>query len=271
MTGIQRMFDMKGKVALVTGGSGGLGRAFCEALAEAGADVAFSWRSDREGAEETDALIQRLGRRAVAIQGDIGEVEDAQRMVSHTVAELGRLDVLVNNAGINVKPARIAEMPVDDWDRVLGTNLRGVFLCSRAALAVMEKQGSGNIVNIASVLGLRPFLEISEVMPNFPYGVAKAGVIRLTKEIAAQYSKDGIRSNCIAPGWHRGTGLSAKWREELWGEEEHRKYEEGIARITSMGRRGEQSELKGLVVFLASEASSYMTGQVLVSDGGICF
>ncbi|MBI5444269.1 MAG: glucose 1-dehydrogenase [Deltaproteobacteria bacterium] len=270
MAGVRELFDLSGRVALVTGGSGGLGRVFCESLAEAGADVCLTWQSDAEGAEETAARVRRCGRRALAVRGDVSDPADVERVVAETTAAFGRIDVLVNNAGINVQPAKIADMPIEDWDRVLGVNLRGVFLCTRAVLPAMVKQARGNIINIASVLGLRPFLEIGEVMPNFPYGVAKAGVIRLTKELAAQYSLQGIRANCIAPGWHRGTRLSAGWRQTAWGEEERRKYEEGIVRITAMGRRGEQEELKGLLVYLASDASSYMTGQVLVSDGGIC-
>jgi NAD(P)-dependent dehydrogenase (short-subunit alcohol dehydrogenase family) len=269
MASIRDLFDLSGKVALVTGGGGGLGRLFCETLAEAGADVSLV-DLDLNGAEETAEILGRHGRKSVAFKADVSNPEDVQRMIDQTVARFGRIDVLVNNAGINVKPARIAETPIEDWDRVLAINLRGVFLCTRAALPVMAAQGTGNVINIASVLGIRPFLEVGRVMPNFPYGVAKAGVIRLTKEIAAQYSAEGIRANCIAPGWHQGTRLSTQWRETAWGDDQHKKYEEGIARSTAMGRRGEPAELKGLLVYLASDASSFMTGQVLISDGGIC-
>lgn len=269
MAGLWELFDLSGKVALVTGGGGGLGRLFCTTLAEAGADVSVV-DVDREGAEETSETLRKCGRKSVALKTDVSDPEDVQQMVDQTVATLGRIDILVNNAGINVKPAKIADTPIEDWDRVLRINLRSVFLCTRAALPVMVKQGTGNVINIASVLGIRPFLEVGRVMPNFPYGVAKAGVIRFTKEIAAQYSAEGIRANCIAPGWHRGTRLSTQWREGAWGDDQHKQYEEGIARSTAMGRRGEPSELRGLLIYLASDASSFMTGQVLVSDGGIC-
>lgn len=119
-------------------------------------------------------------------------------------------------------------------------------------------------------MGVKPLFELTEIMPVAHYATSKAGVIRLTKETAVEYARDGIRANCIAPGWHCGTQLSSQWRETAWQEEQRKKYEEMISRVTPMGRRGEPSELKGLVVYLASDASSFMTAQVLVSDGGLC-
>lgn len=195
---------------------------------------------------------------------------DVERMVNATVDTFGRIDILVNNAGINSGPAKIADMRIEDWDRVLAVNLRGPFLCTRAVLPLMVKQGKGNIINIASIKGLRALREVGEEMPIANYSVAKAGMIMLTRETAVQYAREGIRANCIAPGWHLGTQLSNRWRETAGQGEQRKKYEEAIARITAMGRRGEASELRGLVVYLASDASSFMTGQVLVSDGGIC-
>lgn len=246
-----------------------MGRLFCETLAESGADVALM-DLDAEGAEATAELVRSHGRTALAIKGNVNDPADVARMVEETDARFGRISVLVNNAGINVKPARIADTPIEDWDEAIGVNLRGVFLCTRACLPVMVREGKGNVINIASILGVRPFPEVGALMPNFPYGVSKAGVIRLTKEIAVQYAADGVRANCVAPGWHMGTNLSARWRETSWGSDEHRTYEEAITRVTPMARRGESSELKGLLIYLASDASSFMTGQVLISDGGIC-
>jgi NAD(P)-dependent dehydrogenase (short-subunit alcohol dehydrogenase family) len=263
------IFDLNGKVALVTGGGSGLGRLFCEALAEFWANISLC-DVDEKGAKETVDLIKRLRRQSLAIKADVNNPDDVQHLVDETVAKLGSIDILVNNAGINAKPAKIAEVPIDDWDRVLEIDLRGVFLCTRAVLPVMVKQRRGSIIIIASVLGIRAFFEVGEIMPIVHYSVAKAGAISLTKETAVEYARDGIRANCIAPGWHRGTRLSSQWREPAWQEEDRRKYEEMIARITPMGRRGEPSELKGLIVYLASDASSFMTGQVLVSDGGLC-
>jgi NAD(P)-dependent dehydrogenase (short-subunit alcohol dehydrogenase family) len=265
----KNIFDLSGKVAVVTGGGSGLGRLFCETLAEFGANISLC-DVDEKGAKETADLVKGLRQQSLPIKADVNNPDDVQHVVDETVAKLGSIDILVNNAGINAKPAKIADMPIGDWDRVLGIDLRGVFLCTRAVLPVMVKQRKGNIINIASVLGIRAFLEVGEIMPIVHYSVAKAGVISLTKETAVEYARDGIRANCIAPGWHRGTRLSSQWRETAWEQEHRRKYEEMIARITPMGRRGELSELKGLVVYLASDASSFMTGQVLVSDGGIC-
>jgi NAD(P)-dependent dehydrogenase (short-subunit alcohol dehydrogenase family) len=265
----ENIFDLSGRVALVTGGSSGLGRVFCEALAEFGADIAIA-DLDEPGGRETANLLQKLGRSSVVIKADVSNANEVQHIIDETVAKLGRLDVLVNDAGINAKPARIAEISIDDWDRVLNVNLKGVFLCTRAALPVMVRQGKGCIINIASIAGVNPIFEMAELMPIAHYTVAKAGVINLTRETAIEYAKDGIRVNCIAPGWHKGTRLSTQWRDTAWQDEQRKNYEDMIVRITPMGRRGELSELKGLVVFLASDASSFMTGQVLISDGGIC-
>ena len=269
MTEVKNIFDLSGKVAIITGGGSGLGRLFCEALAEFGADISLC-DIDEKGAKETSDLLKKFGKRALPIKADVNNPVDVQHMVEETVTKLGRIDILVNNAGINAKPAKIAEIPIEDWDRVLGIDLRGVFLCTRAVLPIMVKQKKGNIINIASVLGIRAFFEVGEIMPIAHYSVAKAGVISLTKETAVEYARYGIRANCIAPGWHRGTRLSSQWRETSWNDEQRKKYEEMIARITPMGRRGEPSELKGLIVYLASDASSFMTGQVLASDGGLC-
>lgn len=263
------MFSALDKVALITGGGGGLGRVFCETLAQSGANIALM-DVDAGGAEETAWLVRGLGRAALVIEGDVNSPEDTARMAEATVANFGGIDILVNNAGVSARPGRVGETTVEDWDRVMGVDLRGVFLCAKACLPMMVSRGAGNIINIASILGVRPFVTIGGEKPNFPYGVAKAGVIRLTKEIAADYARDGIRANCIAPGWHSGTRLSSRWREASGEEEERRRYEEGIASVTPMGRRGLPSELKGLLVFLASDASSFMTGQVLISDGGAC-
>lgn len=263
------MFSLADKVALVTGGGAGLGRVFCEVLAEHGADVAAMDRDGR-GAAETAESVRSQGRRAIAIEGDVASPEDVTLMVESAAAHFGRIDILVNNAGVSPRPARVAETSIEEWDRVMGIDLRGVFLCARACLPLMASRRSGNVINIASILGVRPFPGFGDGKPNFPYGVAKAGVIRLTKDIAVDYAADGIRANCIAPGWHTGTRLSGRWKDGDTVTDERRRYTEGIAARTPMGRWGEASELTGLLVYLASDASSFMTGQVLISDGGAC-
>jgi NAD(P)-dependent dehydrogenase (short-subunit alcohol dehydrogenase family) len=261
------MFDLSGRVALVTGGASGLGKVFCEALAEFGADVAIA-DIDEAGARQTAGFIEKLGRRSLAVRADVSYPDDVQQMVNEAVAKLGTIDILVNNAGITARANRVAEIPINDWDRVIAVDLRGVFLCTRAVLPVMQKQGKGNIINIASVYGIKPFFEIGHTNPNAHYAAAKAGVISLTKSTALDYAKDGIRVNCIAPGWYRGTRLGS-WMQVAGEEERRNKYEETIARTTPMGRRGDPTELKGLIVYIASDASSFVTGQVFISDGGI--
>jgi len=258
------IFDLSGKVALVTGGGSGLGRVFCQALAEFGADVACA-DINREWAEETVAMMEDFGHRSLAIMADVSKPEEVRSMIEKTAAELGSLDILVNNAGITSKPARIHEMAIEDWDQVMAINLKGVFLCMRAALPVMTKQHGGCIINISSVLGLVGL--DPEIASYCNYSAAKAGVLALTRQAAAEYGRDGIRVNAIAPGWHTGTRLSARWRSQ-WPPEREQRYYQLITERTPLGRRGEASELKGLIVYLASDASSFVTGQAFAQDGG---
>lgn len=261
------LFDLFGKVALITGGARGLGRVFCEALAEFGADIAIA-DIDEAGSKQTAELIEKLGRRSLVIKSDVTLADEVQHMIDKVEARLGTIDILVNNAGITARANRISEMPIEDWDRVISVNLRGVFICTRAVLPVMVKQKKGNIINIASVYGIRPLFEMAETNPNAHYSAAKAGVISLTKETAIEYAGDGIRVNCIAPGFHGGTRLGS-WIQAPGEEERRKRFEETIVKTTPMGRRGNPAELKGLVVYLASDASGFVTGQVFISDGGI--
>ena len=262
------MFNLSGKVALITGGGGGLGKVFADALAEFGADIAITYNTNEGMARQTAGLVKQRGRRALIVKADVSHPDEVQHMIAEAVEELGTIDILINNAGVTAKGIRIAEMPLEDWDRVIAVDLRGVFLCTRASLPVMLKQGKGNIINIASTYGIRPFFEIGQLKPNAPYAAAKAGVISLTKETALEYARNGIRVNCIAPGWHRGTRLGRSM-ETADEEELLKKYWETVHRTTPMGRTGDPTELKGLVVYLASDASSFVTGQIFVSDGGV--
>ena len=260
-------FQLDGRVALVTGGARGLGRIFCEALAEFGADIAVG-DINEEGALKTMELVRNLGRRSLAVRADVSDPVDAQHMVEETVGKLGAIDILINNAGITTKASKVADMPIEDWDMVIAVDLKGVFLCTRAVLPVMIKQGRGNIINISSVYGIRPLFQTCQSNPNAHYAAAKAGVVSLTKETALEYAREGIRVNAIAPGFYGGK--LAQWRDSPGEEERRRKFEEAIADITPMGRRGVPPELKGLVLYLASDASSFVTGQVFSSDGGVC-
>jgi NAD(P)-dependent dehydrogenase (short-subunit alcohol dehydrogenase family) len=254
----KNIFDLSGRVALVTGGGRGLGRVFCETMAKYGADVACSGRTEQT-LKETAELIGRFGRRALPIVADVSKPDDVEKMVSETVAKLGRIDILFNNAGISTRAMRVGDTPIEDWDRVIATDLRGVFLCMRAVLPLMVKQKRGSIINIASIGafgGAEP-----EVSPA-AYGASKAGVIALTKFAAVEYAKDGIRVNGIAPGMHR-TGLGDKK-----GAEREAFISKMVAQNIPMGREADPGELEGLAVFLASDASGYVTGQTFVQDGG---
>jgi NAD(P)-dependent dehydrogenase (short-subunit alcohol dehydrogenase family) len=264
---VHAMFDLNGRVALITGGATGLGKAFGEALAEFGADIAIA-DIDEATARESAAQIEKMGRRSLVVKADVTRPEDVQHMVDETVARLGSIDILINNAGVTAKGMRIHEMPLEDFDRVINLDLRAVFICTKAVLPVMLKQGRGNIINIASSYALRPFFNICELKPNAPYVTAKTGLVGLTKETAVEYARDGIRANAVIPGWFTGTKLTAAMQGPEYAEFT-RRYDETVFKITPMGRKGDPDELKALLVYLASDASRFVTGQLFVVDGGI--
>ncbi|MFO7773751.1 MAG: SDR family NAD(P)-dependent oxidoreductase [Dehalococcoidia bacterium] len=255
------IFDLSGRVALVTAGGRGLGQEFCLAMAEFRADVACA-DMRIEAARETVELIKRFGHRAIAVEADVSKPEQVDRMVNQTVTDLDTIDILFNNAGIPNPPVRIHELSIEDWDMVMAIDLRGMFLCMRAVLPVMLKHRRGAIINTASVAGLMAMGEEWSVPNCAPYGVAKAGVIALTQHTAVAYAKDGIRVNAIAPGAHRTLPLG--FPQELMDELERK-----LSRFIPMGRVGKPSEIRGLAVYLASDASSYVTGQTFVEDGGL--
>ena len=246
------IFDLGGRVALVTGGSRGLGRAMAMALARAGADVALVGRnlkSLRGVAEE----VQGLGRRAEVIQADVSREADVSRMVGRTWEAFRRLDILVNNAGITVENA-LQESSVQDWDRVMGVNLRGVFLCSRAAVDLMVAQKWGRIINVASAAA---FIGIPKLSA---YCASKGGLLQLTRVMAVELARHGITVNALCPGYFE-TEMTREWLRSQEGKNYIRTY-------VPLRRPGRPQELDGAIVFLASEASAYMTGATLVVDGG---
>ncbi len=262
------MFNLSGKITLVTGGQRGLGKAMAEGVAECGSDVIINYPFDAEkaGAEETAGQIAALGVRTHIIKADVSDVGDVERMFDEVETIFGRVDALINNAGITSPPAWIHDMPVADFDRVIKVNLRGPFLCMKYVLPVMMAQKHGCIVNVSSVAALRA--ADSEFSSIANYSASKAALLALTRQAAADYAPFGIRVNSIALGHVGKTQLAADWKA-TWSEERVKEYRQKTAKATPMGRSGREDEVKGLVVFLVSEASSYITGQTLINDGGL--
>ena len=260
-----KFFNLTGKVALVTGAALGLGRSFAQTLAEAGANVAIA-DIDKSHLGETEKILEATGRKVLKILADVSSPKDVARMVDECASRFGQLNIAVNNAGIITKPVRFHEMPPEDWNKVISVNLTGVFLCMQKEIDLMLKQGKGgSIINISSVLGLvglDPHLS-----PRVNYIASKHGLAGLTKQGAVEYAEYGIRVNAIAPSWFAGTSLSRD-RDKVQTDEEKEQREKRIVALTPMKRRGQIAELQGLLLFLASDASSYTTGQVFASDGG---
>ncbi len=238
----------------MTGASSGLGVVFARALADAGAAVVVSAR--RLGRLEALAAdIEAGGGAALAVACDVADEASVDALANAAVQRFGRVDVLVANAGV-AEPVAAERESLEVWERVVSVNLTGVFLCNRRFGAVMLEQGAGSIVNVASVLGVVGAGQI----PQASYTASKGGVVNLTRELAAQWARRGVRVNAIAPGW-----FASEMTEEMFASDQGVRW---IRRKTPMGRPGEGDELAGPIVFLASDASSYVTGQTLVVDGG---
>ena len=248
------LFDLSGKTAIVTGGGKGIGRQMAEGLAEAGADVVVCARQ-AERCEEAAAELQRLGVKALGLGCDVRDPEQVQAVVGRTVADFGGVDILVNNAG-TVWGASPEDMPLEGWQKVVDVNLTGVFLFSQAAGRAMIRAGGGTIVNIASVAGLRS--GPPEIMNTIVYNATKGGVIAFSRDLAGKWARHGIRVNAIAPGWFPSD--MANFVLDQHGDE--------IKRSIPLGRFGGPDDLKGVVVFLASDAAAYVTAHTLVVDGG---
>jgi NAD(P)-dependent dehydrogenase (short-subunit alcohol dehydrogenase family) len=246
-------FDLTGKVAVVTGGSRGLGQCFARALAQAGADVAITSRTI-DALDQTRKEIEAIGRTALPCALDTRKVETIQPMVDRVLSRFGRIDILVNNAGCNVrKPA--VDMNPEDWDNVLGTILRGAFFVSTAVVrSAMIPQKWGRIVNIGSGTALFGMPGIS------PYCAARGGMTQMTKALAAEWAPLGITVNVLAPGWFQTPQTAILYEDPAW-------VASTVARIPA-GRTGLPHDMDGAVVFLGSEASAYVTGQLLFVDGG---
>jgi NAD(P)-dependent dehydrogenase (short-subunit alcohol dehydrogenase family) len=246
-------FRLDGRVALVTGGARGLGRTMATALAEAGADVAVTGRTLEPAADTARAIAAATGRRCQAYRADVSVAADVDALAAGVERDFGRIDILVNNAGTNIR-GPIGELSEADWDSVIDTNLKGPFLCARAIGPRMVERGWGRVINLGSVLG------IIALAGRAPYASSKAGIINLTRVLALEWAGTGVTANTICPGAF-GTEMNRQLLDDPV------KYQEFVKRIP-MGRWGEPDELGGAVVFLASDAASYVTGSALFVDGG---
>jgi NAD(P)-dependent dehydrogenase (short-subunit alcohol dehydrogenase family) len=244
--------SLKNKVVLLTGASRGIGKAAAIGLAKAGADLAIASRKLPD-LEKVAAEIKKLGRKCVPIAAHIGRIEEINSLVKKVLDEFGKIDILVNNAATN--PTMASAMDIDDraWDSIMNLNLKGLFFLSQAVARTMKERGGGKIINIASIAGISP--DILAV-----YSISKAGVIMATKVMAQQWGQYNIRVNTIAPGLTK-----TKFSEALWGNPD-------ILNIamskTPLARPAEPEEMVGAIIYLASDASSYVTGQVIAIDGG---
>lgn len=247
------LFDLSGKVAIVTGTSRGLGQYMARALARAGADLILTSRNlDR--LQTTEAEIKSLGRRAVSLELDVRDQESIERMVKDADAAFGHVDILVNNAGCNVrKPA--LEVTWDDWNLILETNLRGTFFVAQAVARGMIARGYGRIINVGSVTSVFGSAGLG------PYGASRGGVRQLTMSLADDWGKHGITVNCLAPGWFRTQQNSVLYEDQEWVEY--------LSDRIPLKRPGQPQDLDAAVVFFAAESSRYITGQTLLVDGGI--
>ena len=250
---MKHLFDLTGRVALVTGASRGLGRTFARVLAEAGADVAVTSRSPAS-LQPVREEVESLGRRAVALELDVRSESSIRNMTAAAIEAFGPIDVLVNNAGCNIrKPA--ADVTWDDWNTVLDTNLRGAFFVAQAVATYMIPRARGRIVNIGSVTSVFGYAGLA------PYGASRGGIRQLTMSLADDWGPHGITVNCLAPGWFKTDQNAMLYDDAEW-----------VANLVDripLKRPGVPSDLAGALIFLASDASAYVTGQTILVDGGI--
>jgi NAD(P)-dependent dehydrogenase (short-subunit alcohol dehydrogenase family) len=255
---VKQLFDLTGRVAIITGGSIGLGRQMAEGLAEMGANIVLCARKQERCLQAAEEL-QQLGVKAIALACDVKSPASVQEVVDATLSQFGKIDVLINNAGISWG-APVEEMRLEDWNKVIETNLTGTFLCAQAVGKVMIRQSrgklsQGKIINIASVAGLGGAPpELSAI----GYHASKGGVIAFTKDLACKWAAHNIQVNAIAPGWFP-THMSSRVLEH---------YQDLFLSHIPLRRFGNEHDLKGAAVFLASDASNFVTGHVLVVDGG---
>lgn len=247
------LFDLTGRVAIVTGGNGGIGLGMATGLAEAGAAIVIAARDQKKSAEAAEKL-QKLGARVATVEVDVKDQDSVKRMVQATLDRFQRVDILVANAGINIrKPPQ--DMSVEEWQAVLDVNLNGPFFCAQAVYPAMKAQGGGKIITIGSMTSIFG-------VPFAPaYSATKGGVVQLTRSLATAWAKDNIQVNCVLPGWI-DTDLTRQARKQVEG------LHERIEARTPAGRWGDPKDFAGIAVFLASHASNFITGAAIPVDGG---
>lgn len=247
------LFDLEGRVALITGGSGGLGKVFARALAGAGADIALLGRRIEASEAEAEPIRAEMGRRVIAVQADVRKPDEVQAAVARVTAELGSVDILINSAGVNVRKPAI-EFPLEDWNRVLEINLTGAFICSRAVAPGMIAAGWGRVINVSSMLGLVGLGE------RPAYTAAKGGLIQLTRTLAIEWAPHNVTVNALAPGPFE-TEMN---RPLIENPQAYRAFADKIP----LNRWGKTDELAGAILYMAAPASDFMTGSVITVDGG---
>ncbi|MDE2771546.1 MAG: glucose 1-dehydrogenase [Bacteroidota bacterium] len=250
---LQQLFDLSGRVALVTGASRGLGQYMAKALARAGADIAITSRDQARLAETAEDILD-IGGRVLSVELDVLNLSRIQSAVQDVEAHFGRLDVLVNNAGCNVR-RRALEVTAEDWDKVVNTNLRGAFFVAQAAARIMKAQHWGRVINIGSVTCVAGYAGMG------PYCASRGGIKQLTMSLAHDWAEYGITVNCLAPGWFKTEQSRMLYEDETWLSM--------LKERIPMARPGRPDDLDGMVVFLASESSRYVTGQTYLVDGGV--
>ena len=248
-----RLFDLSGKVAVITGGNGGIGLGMAKGLANAGATIVVA---GRDAAKNADAVkqIQALGAKASAIPVDVLKEDSCRALIADTMKAHGRLDILMNNAGMSIRK-QPEDYTLTEWHTVLDSNLTSAFLCSHAAFPAMKKGGSGKIINIGSMMSIfgAPFATA--------YAASKGGIVQMSKAMATAWAKDNIQVNAILPGWI-DTALTRRAREQIAG------LHDSVLKRTPAGRWGEPSDFAGIAVFLAAAASDFVTGAAITVDGG---
>lgn len=248
-----KQFDMTGRVAIVTGGSKGLGAAMAAGLASAGADVVLASRHEDEAIESAEQIAKDFGHRAIGMAADVTCPDQVQALVDRTIAEFGKVDILINNAGVNIR-GPIDEVSFEEFKKVQDINVNGVWLCARAVLPHMKEAGYGRIINMASTLG------VVGLANRTPYTSSKGAVVQMTRALGLEVAQYGITCNAICPG-----PFLTPMNEPIADSEEAKKF---IVGAVALNRWGKMEEIQGAAIFLASDAASYVTGSLLTVDGG---